>query len=99
MRDLINGFFIVFEDQFVVGDLIQANGETGRVEYLTIRRTVIRNAAGAVVTPRTVVPPRSLVRGQPARVARPLNDTDWSQGRLSAEYYVGLSQEHRRTET
>ena len=29
VRDLINGFFIVFEDQFVVGDLIQANGETG----------------------------------------------------------------------
>src|SRR5271166_6469943 len=34
VKDLINGVFIVFEDQFVVGDLIQANGETGRVEYL-----------------------------------------------------------------
>ena len=46
VRDLINGFFIVFEDQFVVGDLIQANGETGRVEYLSIRRTVLRNGYG-----------------------------------------------------
>lgn len=68
VRDLINGFFIVFEDQFVVGDLIQANGETGRVEYLTIRRTVIRNAAGAVVT----IPNGQL--GQLANLSR-----DWSQ--------------------
>lgn len=68
VRDLINGFFIVFEDQFVVGDLIQANGETGRVEYLTIRRTVLRNAAGAVVT----IPNGQL--GQLANLSR-----DWSQ--------------------
>lgn len=50
VKDLINGFFIVFEDQFVVGDLIQVNSELGRVEYLTLRRTMIRNAAGALVT-------------------------------------------------
>ncbi|HWF39621.1 MAG TPA: mechanosensitive ion channel family protein [Candidatus Acidoferrales bacterium] len=68
VRDLINGFFIVFEDQFVVGDLIQANGETGRVEYLTIRRTVLRNAGGAVVT----IPNGQL--GQLANLSR-----DWSQ--------------------
>jgi moderate conductance mechanosensitive channel len=68
VKDLINGVFIVFEDQFVVGDLIQANGETGRVEYLTLRRTVLRNPAGAVVTI-----PNSLV-GQVANLIR-----DWSQ--------------------
>jgi moderate conductance mechanosensitive channel len=50
VKDLINGFFIVFEDQFVVGDLIQVNSELGRVEYLTLRRTMIRNTAGALVT-------------------------------------------------
>src|SRR5579863_9654242 len=33
VKDLINGLFIVFEDQFVIGDLIQVNGETGRVEH------------------------------------------------------------------
>ena len=68
VKDLINGFFIVFEDQFVVGDLIQANGETGRVEYLSIRRTVLRNASGAVVTI-----PNGLL-GQLANLSR-----DWSQ--------------------
>jgi small-conductance mechanosensitive channel len=68
LKDFINGFFIVFEDQYVVGDLIQVNGETGRVEHLTLRRTVIRNPAGAMVTV-----PNSLV-GQVANLSR-----DWSQ--------------------
>jgi len=68
VKDIINGFFIVLEDQYVVGDLIQVNGETGRVEYLTLRRTVIRNLAGAIVTV-----PNSLV-GQVANLSR-----DWSQ--------------------
>src|ERR1700735_234090 len=68
VKDLINGFFIVFEDQFVIGDLIQTNGETGRVEHLTLRRTVIRNVSGAMVTI-----PNGLV-GQVANLSR-----DWSQ--------------------
>jgi len=68
VKDLINGFFIVLEDQYVVGDLIQLNGETGRVEHLTLRRTVLRNVSGAIVTI-----PNSLV-GQVANLSR-----DWSQ--------------------
>ncbi len=68
LKDFINGFFIVFEDQYVVGDLIQVNGETGRVEHLTLRRTVLRNPAGAIVTL-----PNSLI-GQVANLSR-----DWSQ--------------------
>ncbi|MGC1661437.1 MAG: mechanosensitive ion channel domain-containing protein [Candidatus Acidiferrales bacterium] len=68
VKDLINGFFIVFEDQYVIGDLIQLNGETGRVEYLTLRRTLIRNSAGAMVNI-----PNSLV-GQVANLSR-----DWNQ--------------------
>jgi small-conductance mechanosensitive channel len=68
VKDLINGFFIVIEDQYVVGDTIQLNGETGRVEHLTLRRTVLRNPAGAIVTI-----PNSLV-GQVSNLNR-----DWSQ--------------------
>lgn len=68
VKDVINGFFIVIEDQFVVGDVIQLNGETGRVEHLTLRRTVLRNPNGAIVTI-----PNSLV-GQVANLNR-----DWSQ--------------------
>ena len=68
VKDLINGFFIIFEDQFVVGDLIHANGETGRVEHLTLRRTVLRNVSGAIVTV-----PNGLI-GQLSNLNR-----DWSQ--------------------
>jgi len=68
VKDLINGFFIIFEDQFVVGDMIQANQETGRVEHITLRRTVLRNLNGAMVTI-----PNSLI-GQVANLSR-----DWSQ--------------------
>ena len=50
VRDVITGFYIVFEDQYVVGDTIQFGDYIGRVEHLTLRRTVIRDARGALVT-------------------------------------------------
>lgn len=50
LRDLIAGFFIIFEDQFTAGELIQVNDTTGRVEHMTLRRTVIRDARGALLT-------------------------------------------------
>src|SRR5580693_8593514 len=50
VRDLINGFFIIIEDQFVVGETVQIGTVTGRVEHLTLRRTVIRDVQGAVVS-------------------------------------------------
>lgn len=68
VRDLINGFFIVFEDQYGVGDVIRVGETTGRVEHLTLRRTVLRDFRGALVTI-----PNGEVR-QVANVSR-----DWSQ--------------------
>lgn len=50
VRDIIAGFYIVLEDQYVVGDTIQIADNIGRVEHLTLRRTVIRDARGALVT-------------------------------------------------
>ena len=50
VRDLISGFYIVLEDQFVVGDSIQVGETIGRVEHLTLRRTVVRDPRGALVT-------------------------------------------------
>jgi len=50
VRDVIAGFYIVLEDQFVVGDTIQIATYTGRVEHLTLRRTVLRDDRGALVT-------------------------------------------------
>jgi len=50
VRDLINGFFIVIEDQFVVGEVVKIGTVAGRVEHMTLRRTVLRDIQGAVVT-------------------------------------------------
>jgi small-conductance mechanosensitive channel len=50
VRDFINGFFTVLEDQYVVGDIVRIGDVVGRVEHLTLRRTVIRDPQGAVVT-------------------------------------------------
>jgi small conductance mechanosensitive channel len=50
VRDFINGFFIVFEEQFAVGDTIRTGSITGRVEHITLRRTVVRDPQGALVT-------------------------------------------------
>ena len=50
VRDVITGFYIVLEDQYVVGDTIQVGDTSGRVEHLTLRRTVVRDARGALVT-------------------------------------------------
>jgi small conductance mechanosensitive channel len=50
VRDVITGFFVVLEDQYAVGDTVQIGETTGRVEHLTIRRTVVRDSRGALVT-------------------------------------------------
>lgn len=50
VRDVLAGFAIVTEDQFAVGDTIQAGETVGRVEHLTLRRTVVRDLRGALVT-------------------------------------------------
>ncbi len=52
-------------------------------------------AAGAVVLEDTVVPPRSLVAGVPARVRRELTPDEQESVRANARTYVQLSAEHR----
>jgi small-conductance mechanosensitive channel len=50
VRDVISGFYIILEDQYVVGDTIQVGDTLGRVEHITLRRTVVRDSRGALVT-------------------------------------------------
>src|SRR5215469_9574079 len=50
VRDIINGFFVITEDQYVVGESVRIGKVVGRVEHLTLRRTVIRDIQGAVVS-------------------------------------------------
>jgi small conductance mechanosensitive channel len=46
VRDVIAGIFIIVEDQFGVGDLIEVNGRIATVEELTPRATTMRDFNG-----------------------------------------------------
>jgi small conductance mechanosensitive channel len=48
VKDFINGFFILIENTFDVGDIVRAAGVQGTVESLTLRRTMLRDADGTV---------------------------------------------------
>ncbi|WP_029451744.1 mechanosensitive ion channel family protein [Clostridium algidicarnis] len=46
VKDIINGFFILFEDQFAVGDYIDIEDKSGIVEGIGLRLTKIRDFNG-----------------------------------------------------
>ena len=48
VKDVISGFFILFEDQFGVGDVVKIGDFSGVVEKMTLRATVLRNLEGQV---------------------------------------------------
>lgn len=48
VRDVITGFFIIFEDQFAVGDFVTINNMTGTVQEIGLRITRIRSWTGEV---------------------------------------------------
>lgn len=48
VKDIISGFFILVEDQFTVGDSIEAAGRTGTVERMTLRMVTLRDLRGVV---------------------------------------------------
>lgn len=52
IRDLIAGFFVLFENQYNVGDVIKVGDIGGIVEAISLRRTTLRNLDGA----RHVIP-------------------------------------------
>ena len=82
VRDVITGLYIILEDQFVVGDTIQVGDTIGRVEHLTLRRTVVRDPRGALVT---------LSNGDIRTVAN--LSRDWSQAFVDVALSPQLSQE------
>ncbi|MBR4283318.1 MAG: mechanosensitive ion channel family protein [Anaerotignum sp.] len=46
--DMMEGFFILFEDHYAVGDVVTIQGITGTVESVTLRSTKLRDGMGAV---------------------------------------------------
>src|SRR5260370_25019509 len=79
VRDAIAGLQIVMEDQFVTGDTIQAGETAGRVEQLTLRRTVVRDGRGALV---------SVSNGEMRSVSN--LSRDWSQAFVDIGVAAGM---------
>ncbi|MBV6624446.1 MAG: mechanosensitive ion channel family protein [Rivularia sp. (in: Bacteria)] len=50
IRDIINGIIMLWEDQFIIGDLININGTVGVVENVNLRMTQLRQANGILST-------------------------------------------------
>lgn len=50
IQDVLNGFLILLEDQFSVGDVIVVNQVWGFVEAMTLRITQLRNEEGRLIT-------------------------------------------------
>ncbi len=48
VHDYINGFFVLLEDQYNLGDTVRLAGLKGTVEHMTLRRTVLRDDDGTV---------------------------------------------------
>jgi small-conductance mechanosensitive channel len=48
VKDVINGFFILVEDQYEVGETIRAAGVSGTVEEISMRRTTLRDGDGTL---------------------------------------------------
>lgn len=48
VHDVINGFFILMENQYDVGDVVRLGGVAGVVESMSLRRTALRDETGAL---------------------------------------------------
>lgn len=49
IRDVVAGFFVILEDQYAVGDVIDLGTQSGMVESMTLRVTKLRGADGAAI--------------------------------------------------
>ena len=52
VKDIVTGLFMLFENQYSVGEYIEADGEKGTVEAITIRTTTITRFTGET----TIIP-------------------------------------------
>lgn len=48
VQDMISGLFILIENQYTVGDIIEISGVSGTVEQMTLRATMMRDLQGTL---------------------------------------------------
>lgn len=78
VKDVISGFFIIFEDQFAVGDEVSIGNYNGIVEEMGIRSTKVRGFGGELF----IIP-----NGQIAEV------TNFTGGSMRVMFDVGIAYE------
>jgi moderate conductance mechanosensitive channel len=79
IRDAAAGYQILTEEPFLSGDTIQAGEIAGRVEQVTLRRTVVRDGRGALV---------SISNGELRTVSN--LSRDWSQAFVDIGVAAGI---------
>ena len=50
VKDVVAGFFMLFEDEYSVGEYVDMDGEKGTVEAISIRTTTIKKFTGELTT-------------------------------------------------
>jgi moderate conductance mechanosensitive channel len=50
LRDLLNGIFVLIEDQYVVGDYVIVDQWSGVVEHMSLRVVQLRDSSGSLIT-------------------------------------------------
>lgn len=78
VKDVISGFFIILEDQYNIGDYIEAAGVGGTVEEIGIRTTKLRDFGGQLHT---------IPNGEITKI------TNHSRGAMRAMVTVGVAYE------
>ena len=78
VKDIINGFFVLFEDQFWVGDYVKIANIEGIVEEIELRTTTIRSFSGEI----NILPNRLIEKV-----------TNYSVGNMRVMIDVGVSYE------
>jgi small conductance mechanosensitive channel len=83
IKDAINGFLILLEDQYGVGDVIVVGDIAGLVEYMNLRITQLRNSEGRLITiPNSAI---SIVQNL---------SKDWSRIDLAIDVTYGTNPDH-----
>ena len=49
VQDIVTGFFLIFEGQFDVGDIVEISGQTGKVQELGMRMTKLQSYQGQLI--------------------------------------------------
>jgi len=96
---------LILRDDITVGHSVTLHGCTIESRCLIGMRSTVLNgvvigegsiiAAGALLTERTVIPPRSLVMGSPGKVKRTLTDADQATIDMYARRYVEYKKIYR----